>query len=154
LTPLVGRDAELRQLHDSLGGSQRARGGHRATPVAEIAPDLRIQRADEGHRRGVLEARCSALTQMQPYEPIAAMLRAHFRLLPGETPAAVRERLLSKLRCGAGEAGDLERCFSPIMRLLSVSPDGGEDVPGEALKRDIYDAVVKVVSMARRAARR
>ena len=51
------------------------------------------------------EARCSALTQLQPYEPIASMLRAHFRLLPGERRDRGAERLLSKLGRVRGEAG-------------------------------------------------
>lgn len=150
LTPLVGRDAEMTQLRECFDrlAQQRAQVvaivGEAGSGKSRLIYEFK-QQLGEG-AAVFFEARCSALTQMQPYEPIASMLRAHFRLLPGESPTVARDRLLSKLTCGA-TAAEAEECFAPIMRLLS--PSSGVDAPGETLQREIYEAVVKVVSYAR-----
>src|SRR6185295_15014016 len=96
------------------------------------------------------EARCSALTQLQPYEPIASMLRAYFHLPPGESASVARERLASKLAACDGDGASGEQSFAPLLRLMSLSSDASEDVAAEAFKRETYEAMVQVVARARR----
>jgi class 3 adenylate cyclase/tetratricopeptide (TPR) repeat protein len=153
LTPLVGRDGELAQLRDCFDrlSDQTAQVvavvGEAGSGKSRLIYEFKERLKDVSVV--FFEARCSALTQLQPYEPIASMLRAYFHLPPGESASVARERLASKLAACDGDGASGEQCFAPLLRLMSLSSDASEDVAAEAFKRETYEAMVQVVARAR-----
>ena len=156
LTPLVGRDDELVQLRACF--DQAAAHKAQIVGIAGGAGSGKSRLIYEFKRRlpqgtaVFFEARCSELTRLQPYAPIAAMLRPHFRLLPGEPVTEAREKVAAQLRAWSDAGLPLDRSSPYLLRLLSLpTEDLGEEEP-EDLKRNIYEAVEHVVMAVARGA--
>ncbi len=146
LTPLVGRRGELAQLHacfERLGGNLAqlvsvigAAGSGKSRLLYEFKQQL-------GNEDVVFfEARCSALSQVVPYDPWVNMLRQYFELASGESPGCACEKIAGKVRPWDER---LDQFYPYLCRLLSVPVDGVADMPVEELKRATFHAVAHVV---------
>ncbi|MGE0519200.1 MAG: adenylate/guanylate cyclase domain-containing protein [Candidatus Binatia bacterium] len=144
LTPLVGRDEELAQLHACY---ERAR-GHFAQVVAVIGEvgsgksrlihefTQRLRTAPEPPR--LLEGRCAALEQAVPFGPFIAILRQYFDLGPHDPSAA--ETVAARL--GGAAAGT---AYPLLCRALSTRASQAAQMADEALKREVFGAVADLV---------
>jgi len=146
LTPFVGRHAELDRL-DAV--YQRL--ATRALQVVAIVGDAGMGksrlvyefRRRLGERPVVfLEGRCSSMNQIVPYYPILSMLRNFFGLASDDTAAAAHEKLATRVGL---QYGHIERMFPLLSRFLALPGGSQTDLPGEAFKREVSDAVAQIV---------
>ncbi|HJQ74319.1 MAG TPA: adenylate/guanylate cyclase domain-containing protein, partial [Gaiellaceae bacterium] len=147
LTPLVGRDEELAQLETSF----RRLGGGLAQVVAVVGDAglgksrlvyefrLRIER-EEAY---VFEGRCSSLGQAVPYSPFLNMLKQYFGILPADDSDTVCAKLVEQL--GVGSVEKVEGEYPALSRLLGLRVQRSGEAAPEELKREIFDAVTRLV---------
>jgi len=145
LTPLVGRDAELAQLHACY---QRL-AEHLAQVVAVVGE------AGSGKSRLIyefkrqlaaedvvfLEARCSSMSQAVPYAPWTSMLRQHFDLSPGDS-GGCPEKLKEELHSLGKDFEDLQPY---LCQMLSLGTDRLADVSADELKRGEFEAMARLI---------
>jgi len=145
LTPLVGRDAELAQLHACY---QRL-AEHLAQVVAVVGE------AGSGKSRLIyefkrqlaaedvvfLEGRCSSMSQAVPYAPWTSMLRQHFDLSPGDA-SGCPEKLEQELH-SLGK--DFENLLPYLCLMLSLRTDRLADVSADELKRGEFEAMARLI---------
>ncbi len=146
LTPLVGRDAELAQIEACYA---RLRDG--LAQVVSVVGDAgsgksrllyEFKQRLAGENVAILEARCSALSQMVPYAPFLAMLRQYFQLAPGEPDEDAHARIARLVHM---EPDQIDAEYPLLCRLLSVGTHLGETMPPEDLKRETFRAVGNLV---------
>jgi class 3 adenylate cyclase/tetratricopeptide (TPR) repeat protein len=145
LTPLVGRDAELAQLHACY---QRL-AEHLAQVVAVVGEagsgksrliyEFKRQLATE--EVVFLEGRCSSMSQAMPYAPWTSMLRQHFDLSPGDS-AGCPEKLKQELH-SLGK--DFEDLLPYLCQMLSLGTDRLADVSADELKRGEFEAMARLI---------
>jgi class 3 adenylate cyclase len=146
LTPLIGRQAELARLevafrrvaHDGLGVVAVV--GEAGIGKSRLLYEFR--RRLEGRAVTFFEGRCSSMNQMVPYHPMLSMLRNFFELAPDDSPEAARERLATKVGV---EYGHVERMYPLLSRILSLPGTRGDELPADAFKQEITDALAKLV---------
>jgi class 3 adenylate cyclase/tetratricopeptide (TPR) repeat protein/ABC-type lipoprotein export system ATPase subunit len=145
LTPLVGRDAELAQLHACY---QRL-AEHLAQVVAVVGE------AGSGKSRLIyefkrqlaaedvvfLEGRCSSMSHAVPYAPWTSMLRQHFDLSPGDS-GGCPEKLAQELH-SLGK--DFEDLLPYLCQMLSFGTDRLADVSADELKRGEFEAMARLI---------
>lgn len=148
LTPLIGRDEELLQLEACY---QRLHGGlpqlvaivgEAGSGKSRLIHELKQRLASD--RPAILEARCSSLSQMQPYAPWTTMLRHFFDVpLGGDedlTRELVRRRLTALDPSLESHAPRLAKMFRAPS---SDDAAGGEE--SEQQKRKTFEAVAHVL---------
>jgi class 3 adenylate cyclase/tetratricopeptide (TPR) repeat protein len=146
LTPLVGREADLARLEVAF--RRVARDGLGAVAVVGEAGSgksrllYEFRRRLEGRAVTFFEGRCSSMNQMVPFHPMLSMLRNFFELAPDDSPDAARERLATKIGV---EYGHVERMYPLLSRILSLPGGRRDDLPADAFKQEISDALVELV---------
>lgn len=141
LTPLYGREPELRQLEACL---ERAAEG--LPQVVEIVGPMGSGKsrllyeflARIGNRATVLQARCESLTRMVPYAPWIGMLRGFFGLDPDAGALVARRKIRERL-AGWEELDD--RFLALLCRMLGYRESEGLELSTDALEQQIFDAV-------------
>jgi class 3 adenylate cyclase len=146
LTPLIGRQQELRQLADSFA---RVCAGwpQVVTIVGEAGSGksrllYEFKQSLAGESVVFFEGRCSALKQKVPYAPFVVMLKHFFSVGKADTPSAVCEKISAKVRPFDPE---LDQIFPFVCRMLSVGAASPSDRPADEIKREIYQALVRLV---------
>ncbi|MEO8604921.1 MAG: adenylate/guanylate cyclase domain-containing protein, partial [bacterium] len=149
LTPLVGRAGELAQLQACY-----ERLNTRYTQVVAVVGD-----AGSGKSRLIyefrehlqqreepvvfLEGRCAALSQHVPLAPFVAVLRQYFDLGANESEASACSKVAARL----GKASRLiDDAYPLLCRVLSVPAELPADLPLEALKRETFEAIGKLIN--------
>ncbi|MFQ5666931.1 MAG: AAA family ATPase [Candidatus Binatia bacterium] len=147
LTPLVGREAELAQLHACY---QRVKEhlpqvvavvGEAGSGKSRLLYEFRQQLA--GTDVVLLEARCSSLSQALPYAPWINMMKQYFDLAPGETPSCSCDRIAEKIRPLDPQLRDIHPY---LCRLLSIPLDSPADQSAEELRRETFEAMARLVA--------
>jgi len=149
LTPLVGRGGELAQLR----ACYERLAGHLPQLVAVVGDAgsgksrliHEFKRLLAGEPVTIFEAHCSSLTQMQPYAPVASMLRPHFGIEAGQPMSVACERVAETLRDWSDPALPLEQAHPFLCRLLSLSTEVPAALSAEELKRETFEAVAHFV---------
>jgi class 3 adenylate cyclase/tetratricopeptide (TPR) repeat protein len=151
LTPLVGRDAEVAQLVACFG-----RVAERLPQVIAVVGDAgsgksrlvyELRQRLSGQEFLLFEARCSSLSQALPYEPLSAMLRQFFEILPGEPAAAAREKIVARI----GDVdGSFEAWIPYLWNLLGVASGRLDDRPAEEIKQGTIEAICRLTGAAAR----
>lgn len=146
LTLLVGRDEELAQLEACY---QRLQGelpqmaavvGEAGSGKSRLIHELKQRLAAE--HPAILEARCSSLSQMQPYAPWTSMLRHFFDVPLGAGDAEV----LAIVRRGLVDIDPALDAFAPQLAAMFCAPSAAHSAEeGEHHKRETFEAVAKVV---------
>jgi class 3 adenylate cyclase len=146
LTPLIGREQELRQLGDCFA---RVCGGW--PQVVTIVGDAgsgksrllyEFKQSLAGESVVFFEGRCSALKQKVPYAPFAVMLKHFFGVAKADSPTAACEKISAKVRPFDPE---LTEIYPFVCRMLSVGVAPPNDLPADEIKREIYHALARLV---------
>jgi class 3 adenylate cyclase len=146
LTPLVGRQAELARLEVAF-----RRVAHDALRVVAVVGEAgsgksrllyEFKRRLEGRPVTFFEGRCSSMNQMVPYHPMLSMLRNFFELAPDDPPDVAQEKLAAKVGVHYAHVAEM---YPLLSRFLSLSGGSRLESPGEDFKREISDAVAKLV---------
>ncbi len=145
LTPLVGRQAELARLEVAF-----RRVAHAALGLVAVVGEAgsgksrllyEFRRRLDGRPVTFFEGRCSSMNQLVPYHPMLSMLRNFFELTPDDPPDVTQERLAAKIGV---HYGHVEEMYPLLSRFLAL-PAGSRLEPGDDFKREISDAVAKLV---------
>ncbi len=152
LTPMVGRDQELAQMTACF---ERLDG--RFPQLVHLIGDAGSGKSRLIHEfRGklpevvtFLEARCSALHQLEPYYPFIQMLRAYFQLDAHEAEAVIEKRVAAKV---GGNLEKIEREFPHLCRLLSMSGLDSNEIPSDELREEVTKALDYLVRQESRRA--
>ena len=145
LTALVGREAELAQLHACYQrlAEQLAQVvavvGEAGSGKSRLLYEFKQQLASEEVL--FLEGRCSSLSHALPYAPWISMLRQHFDLSPGES-GGCPEKLTQQLHSLGTEFDGL---LPYLCRMLSVRTDQLADVSADELKRQEFEAMARLI---------
>ena len=143
LTRLIGRDAELAQLHACY---QRL--AERLAQVVAVVGEagsgksrLLYEFKQQLAREDVvfLEGRCSSLNGL-PYAPWTNMLRQHFSLPAGDSCSS------DKLAQGLRNLGSEFETLQPYLcRLLSGPTEGPAEVSADEIKRETFEAMAQLI---------
>jgi class 3 adenylate cyclase/tetratricopeptide (TPR) repeat protein len=146
LTPLVGRDAELAQLHacyQRLAANLAqvvAVVGEAGSGKSRLLYEFKRQLA--GEDLVFLEGRCSSLSHALPYAPWISMLRQHFDLTPDAPGGCASEKLAQELR----SLGDGYETLLPYLcRLLAVQTELPVNASADEIKRETFEAMARLV---------
>lgn len=148
LTKLVGRDAELAQLHacyqrlaDQLA-QVVAVVGEAGSGKSRLLYEFKQQLA--GEDVVFLEGRCSSLSHGVPYAPWISMLRQHFDLAPNSPggSGACPEKLAQQL---SSLGKEFEGLLPYLCRMLAVRTNELADVSADELKRQEFEAMARLV---------
>ena len=149
LTPFVGRDAELAQMqacYERLTahlGQVVAVSGEAGSGKSRLLYEFKKQ-LTAAEDVVVFEARCSSLSQLQPYAPWISMLRQYFELTPGQTPECACAQISSKVRA---LEKDLDGIYPYLCHMLSLPAGDLGDVPADELKRETFEAMSRLVGV-------
>jgi class 3 adenylate cyclase/tetratricopeptide (TPR) repeat protein/predicted RNA-binding Zn-ribbon protein involved in translation (DUF1610 family) len=142
LTPLVGRAQELQQMR---GCFERLRGGlpqlvhllgDAGSGKSRLIYEFRQSLAPEDAT--FLEARCSALHQLEPYYPFIHMLRLYFQIDSRESHEVIDARVEEKTGAALSV---IERDFPHLCRLLSMSGLDSNEIPSDELRQEVTGAL-------------
>jgi class 3 adenylate cyclase/tetratricopeptide (TPR) repeat protein len=102
--PLVGRAAELAQLHDLLGRVQRRRGAHLVTVIGDpgvgksrLLRQFELDLQDQHSRPLVRHGRCLPYGSSIVYWPLGEVIRAECGIIDGDPPAVAWKKLLARM---------------------------------------------------------
>ncbi len=148
LTPFVGRREELAQLdacfrrvsghYTQVVGLVGAAGSGKSRIIYEFKQHL----LEEGEGAYFFEGRCAALNQSIPLAPFVAMLRQYFDLSAADDEASACAKVEARL----GKAmANVDDAYPLLCRVLSVPTALPADLPLERLKREMFDAIAKLV---------
>jgi tetratricopeptide (TPR) repeat protein len=130
LAPLVGRDAERRQVEATLEAAGNGRGAAVAlVGEAGVGKSRLARECVEALRRAgwlVLEAAAVSYGQGTPFFPVIEILRAYCAIDPGDDAARVREKVTAKVL-------GLDPALATSMPALLALLDAGADAGWEAL---------------------
>jgi len=146
LTPLVGRDPELAQLHacyERLGerlAQVVAVVGEAGSGKSRLLYEFRRQLPSQDVL--VLEGRCSSMSLGLPYAPWVSMLRQFFDLSSCESKNCSTEKLAQQLR---GLGSEFEALAPYLNRLMSGRADRPADVSVDEIKRETFEAMAQLV---------
>jgi class 3 adenylate cyclase/tetratricopeptide (TPR) repeat protein len=146
LTPFVGREAELSRLVDAF--ARLADGQSQAVAVVGDAGSgksrllYELRRRLAGSNAAFFEGRCSSMMQGLPYHPFMAMMAQWFGLDWDESV----EDSCAKVAAKFGAAyEDVERTYPLLCRFLSLPIEQLAEMPSDALKRETFDAIARLV---------
>jgi class 3 adenylate cyclase len=150
LTPYVGRERELRLLHECF---ERARAGQGQVVFVVGEPGIGKSRLLYEFQRRLgeqatwLEGRCISFGRSFALHPVIDMMKRSFRISEGDSEAAIAD----KVEQGAVLLGEDLRPIVPYLRyLLSVDP-GDEAVLAmdpQQRRADIFDALRQLLVRA------
>jgi len=149
LTPFVGRAEELQHLracYDRLASHWAqviAVVGDAGTGKSRLLYEFKQSLADQAVV--FLEGRCSSLSQMVPYAAIVSMLRGYFGLAGDDRGEQGCTKIAAKLEA---VDGSLCAAYPSLCRLLATPVDDAAELPPDERKRETFDAVGQLVSMA------
>ena len=116
--PLVGRAAELAQLHDLLARVERKRGPHLATVIGDpgvgksrLLRQFELELAGRHSRPLVRHGRCLPYGSSIVYWPLGEVIRAECGIIDGDPPAV-----------GVGEALGADRVSCSTAPSLTAAP--------------------------------
>jgi class 3 adenylate cyclase/tetratricopeptide (TPR) repeat protein len=102
--PLVGRAAELAQLHDLLGRVQRKRGPHLATVIGDpgvgksrLLRQFEQELQNHDPRPLMRHGRCLPYGSSIVYWPLGEVIRAECGIIDGDPPAAAWKKLSARI---------------------------------------------------------
>jgi predicted ATPase/class 3 adenylate cyclase len=102
--PLVGRAAELAQLHDLLGRVERKRGPHLATVIGDpgvgksrLLRQFEQELQSHDPRPLVRHGRCLPYGSSIVYWPLGEVIRAECGIIDGDPPAAAWKKLSARI---------------------------------------------------------
>ena len=102
--PLVGRVAELAQLHDLLARVERKRGPHLATVIGDpgvgksrLLRQFELELAGRHSRPLVRHGRCLPYGSSIVYWPLGEVIRAECGIIDGDPPAAAWKKLSARM---------------------------------------------------------
>jgi class 3 adenylate cyclase len=134
-TPLVGRAAELAQLHDLLERVQRRRSAHLATIIGEpgvgksrLLRQFELELRRDESRPVVRHGRCLPYGSSIVYWPLGEVIRAECEIVDGDPPDAAWSKLSTRMGQLFGDKESDARASASrtavIGRLLGIeSPD-------------------------------
>jgi transcriptional regulator with AAA-type ATPase domain/tetratricopeptide (TPR) repeat protein len=115
MTPLVGRDSELEQVHRALAHTEA---GHGQVVALVGEPGVgksrlvwEISHAHQAHGWLVLQGAAVSYGTATPYLPVVNLLRAYFQVGDQDEPRAIREKIAKKLFA-------LDRALEPALPAL------------------------------------
>jgi DNA-binding NtrC family response regulator/tetratricopeptide (TPR) repeat protein len=131
MTPLVGRDSELEQLHRALA---RAETGHGQVVALVGEPGVgksrlvwEIAHAQQAHGWLVLQGAAVSYGTATPYLPVVNLLRTYFEVGDQDEPRAIRDKVTRKLLA-------LDRALEPTLpAFLALLDAPVEDAGWETL---------------------
>jgi len=142
LTPFVGRDEELAQL---IGCFDRMRArlsqlvaivGDAGSGKSRLLYEFKRELADR--EAVILEARCSSLTQMQPYAPWDQMLRLYSGISSRDSQETACRKLAETLR----RIDEKLMAIHPFLcGMIGVHVREKEDLPAEEIRRKTFSAM-------------
>ncbi len=151
ITPFVGRDAELTELGRAL---ERAGGKHGQVMALVGEPGVGKSRLILEFARSpwvrdwqLLEAGALAYERQTPYRPVAALLRAYFRIQLRDDHRATQDKIVSRL---SALGLSLDATVSPLLAVLDVPIEepAWHALSAVQCRRRILDAVVRVLLRA------
>jgi class 3 adenylate cyclase/tetratricopeptide (TPR) repeat protein len=136
LTRFVGRENEMNQLQQALDQAHAGR-GQILVVVGEpgVGKSRLIQEfTHSGHTNGwrILEARAVSYGAASSYLPVTEFLKGYFQLATSDEPAAIREKVTSKLL--SLDAGLLST-LPALLTLLGLPPDDFQLSPSDPPQR-------------------
>ena len=146
LTPFVGREDELRRLVEAF-----ARLGDGQTQAVAVVGDAGIGKSRlvyelrgrlAGSSVAFFEGRCSSMMQGLPYHPFMAMMGRWFDLDWDESVEDSCAKVAGKFGAAYEE---VERTYPLLCRFLSLPMEQLADLPADALKRETFDAIARLV---------
>jgi class 3 adenylate cyclase/tetratricopeptide (TPR) repeat protein len=153
LSRLVGREAELRVLHDRLA---RVRGGEAQVVTVTGEPGAGKSRLIFEFHRGLAsepvtwrEGHCETSAQSMPYLPIVQILQAEFDIEDGDNPLQVQD----KLRQGVVALDPALEPALPFLRELFGLPGGDEatrHLEPQMKRRRTFETILAVVTACSR----
>ncbi len=152
--PLVGREVEMAALRSFLEVLREGRGGiaclvgEAGLGKSRIVRELReVWGAQEGNGDGGqtwIEAQALSYDSARPYGQFQDLVRGVVGAVEGEPAAQVREKIRARFaHLPPDRQGRIERGLAAI---LAVEGDGGGELEGEALKREIFEVVLETGS--------
>jgi len=151
VSPFVGRDAELAELARAL-----ERGAEKRGQVMALVGDpgvgksrLILEFARSAAARDWLLLECGALAyeRRTPYRPVAALVRAYFRIQLRDDHRATQDKIVGRL---SALGLSLDATVSPLLAVLDVPVEdpGWQALSAAQCRRRILDAVVRVLVRA------
>jgi class 3 adenylate cyclase/tetratricopeptide (TPR) repeat protein len=146
LTVLTGREAEIGRLlacYERLGRGEAqfvTVVGASGSGKSRLVYELRARLRDDPPT--VFEAYSSSMSRDVPYHPIMTMMRRYFGLEAGDGPQVAREKIE---RCLDVDSRILERSYPRLMALLSLPVEHRRAAQGEAVRRETFEAVARLV---------
>ena len=144
LTPLVGRDHELRRLTEAY---RRADGGHGAIVLVEGDAGVgksrllyEFLRTLDGARIVELEATCASYYRSMAYRPVSELVRRHLGLAEGIDREQIRKRVDERL-LDLGLEGEDRGVLIPHFLGVSAPPEFLNRVSGAQLKERTFGAL-------------
>jgi class 3 adenylate cyclase/tetratricopeptide (TPR) repeat protein len=102
--PLVGRAAELAQLHDLLARVKRRRAAHLVTVIGDpgvgksrLARQFELELADQHSRSLVRHGRCLPYGSSIVYWPLGEVIRSECEIIDSDPPATAWAKLLARM---------------------------------------------------------
>jgi class 3 adenylate cyclase/tetratricopeptide (TPR) repeat protein len=156
--PLVGRSAELSQLHGLVERVERRRGPHLGTVIGEpgvgksrLLRQFEQELGRNGTRPQVRRGRSLPYGSSIAYWPLGEVIRAECSIVDGDSPAAAWEKLSSRvgalLRDGEHESdGSSTSKLALIGRLLGIEPPDEQPAAEEddaQRAREVFFAAVR-----------
>ena len=127
MTPLVGRESELEQVHRALA---RAEAGHGQVVALVGEPGVgksrlvwEIAHAHRAHGWLVLQAGAVSYGTATPYLPVVNLLRGYFQIGDQDEPRAIREKVTQKLLA-------LDQALEPTLPAILALLDAPVEDPG------------------------
>ena len=156
--PLVGRRAELAQLHELFGRVERKRGPHLVTVIGEagvgksrLLAQFEAELGRDSARPLLRRGRCLPYGSSIVYWPLGEVIRAECGIVDGDPPAAAWEKLSARLGSllGATEPDGARPAAAKVMvvgRLLGIEApeDATAAEHGDAQRaREVFFAAVR-----------
>jgi class 3 adenylate cyclase/tetratricopeptide (TPR) repeat protein len=143
LSPLVGRDRELRILRECLDRAREGRGqvvgivGEPGVGKSRLVHEL--QRSLEGERLTWLTGHCLPYGQATPYLPTLEILRANFHVEEGDNPHQIE----AKLRRGVAALDLPPETTLPFLRelFLPASDESLQRLDPKTKRRGTFEAI-------------
>jgi class 3 adenylate cyclase len=149
VSPFVGRDAELAELARSLERAAEKRGQVMALVgepgVGKSRLILELARSLAARDWLLLER--ARYERQTPYRPVAALVRAYFRIQLRDDHRATQDKIVGRL---SALGLSLDATVSPLLAVLDVPVEdpGWQALSAAQCRRRILDAVVRVLVRA------
>jgi class 3 adenylate cyclase/tetratricopeptide (TPR) repeat protein len=148
LTEFVGRDVELRALHDALDQARVSRGGAVAVVGEPGIGKARLVwefiRSSRTEDCLVLDAHAVSYDKATPYLPLTDMLRRYFDLGPDDAPLVIRDKITRHI----AQLGEAVEWIVPAILALLDAPTHDTDwehLDAPARRRRTLEAVRRLL---------